>query len=114
MTVWLIPLCWSLASAVGVVGFHGLFRAEHARQRKVDRAVQVAWDIVERELNPPPKPTGQELRAMSMQQNTLSQAQYQAQYYGMAQNLNNASLGNLSSVYGYGPRPGLLGGLFGL
>ena len=109
---------WAAAATTCAAGFHFLFRAEHKRQRAVDRVVSRAHDRVERELNPPEPPTQEEYRRMmDMQQaRNMANAYNQAASPLQEQYMNQAQ--QQLRVYGAGPQPlsGIFGvaGLFGL
>lgn len=110
---------WAAAAATCAAGFHFLFRAEHKRQRAIDRMVNRAHDRVEGELNPPEPPTQEEYRRMmDMQQQArnMANAYNQAADPLQAQYMNHAQ--QQLRLYGTGlqPQSGIFGvaGLFGL
>lgn len=105
-------IAWAGGACTCLAGLHGLFRAEHERQRKVDLAVERAWRVIERELNPPAPPSQEDYQRMTaMQQSAFSQAaQYGQQQAHPLQGYYSNQMQN-----SYGQSQGLLGqaGIFG-
>lgn len=101
---------WVAASVTSLAGIHALFKAEHARQLKIDLAVDRAWRVVERELNPPPPPDPEHMSRMAAMQQAVhsnSMANMQNAYNpfnlnsGLQTNAANQLLG-LSGMLGNG------------
>ncbi len=63
---------WTCCAVVCVIGINKFLKTERRRLDSIDRAVERAWRVVDRELNPPAPPT-QEQYADMMRQSQAAQ-----------------------------------------